>query len=164
MAQTILVTGSTSGFGRLMVETLASQRYTVFAGLRAVAGRNASAAEELRVLAEREHLALRVVEIDITDDASVEQAIKSLIEIAGRLDVVVNNAGVAFNGPVEAFTLEQVHQQFETNVFGALRVNRAALPHMRKQGSGLLLQIGSIVGRLALPFLGLYGATKFALE
>ena len=77
---------------------------------------------------------------------------------------MVNNAGVAYSGPIEAFTLEQVQQQFDTNVFSVLRVNRAALPQMRKQGSGLLLQVGSIAGRLALPFLGLYGATKFALE
>ena len=80
------------------------------------------------------------------------------------VDVVVNNAGIAFSGPLEAFTSEQVQQQFDTNVFSVLRVNRAALPHMRRRGSGLLLQIGSIGGRLALPFLGLYGATKFALE
>ncbi len=164
MAQTILVTGSTSGFGRLTVETLARQGYIVFAGIRAAAGKNASAAEELRALAEREHLALQIVEIDITDDTSVEQAIESLVGITGRLDVVVNNAGIAYSGPLEAFTLEQVQQQFDTNVFSVLRVNRAALPHMRRQGSGLLLQIGSIVGRLALPFQGLYGATKFALE
>ena len=160
----MLVTGSTSGFGRLMVETLARQGYIVFAGMRAVTGKNAPAAEELRALAEREHLALQIVEIDVTDDASVEQAIKSIVGITGRLDVVVNNAGIADIGPLEAFTLKQVHQQFETNVFGVLRVNRAALPHMRRQGSGLLLQIGSIGGRLALPFHGLYGATKFALE
>lgn len=164
MAQTMLVTGSTSGFGRLTVETLARQGHIVFAGMRAVAGKNAPAAEELRVLAEREHLALHIVEIDITDDASVEQAIESIVGITGRLDVVVNNAGISYIGPLEAFTLEQVQQQFDTNVFGVWRVNRAALPHMRKQGSGLLLQIGSVVGRLAFPFLGLYGATKFALE
>src|SRR6266704_3670417 len=164
MAQTMLVTGSSSGFGRLTVETLARQRYTVFAGMRAVAGKNAPAAEELRALAQREHLALHIIEIDITDDASVEQAIASLVGITGRLDVVVNNAGIAYSGPLEAFTLKQVQQQFETNVFGVLRVNRAALPHMRRQGSGLLLQIGSIAGRLALPFQGLYAATKFALE
>jgi NAD(P)-dependent dehydrogenase (short-subunit alcohol dehydrogenase family) len=164
MEQTILVTGSTSGFGRLTVETLARQGYTVFAGMRAVAGKNAPAAEELRALAEREHLALQIVEIDVTDDASVERAIAVIIETTGRLDVVVNNAGVSYIGPLEAFTLEQVRQQFETNVFSVLRVNRAALPQMRKQGSGLLLQIGSIAGRLALPFQGLYGATKFALE
>ena len=164
MAHTILVTGSNSGFGRLTVETLARQGYIVFAGMRAVEGKNAPAAAALRALADREQLALHIVEVDITDDASVEQAITSLIAITGRLDVVVNNAGIAYSGPLEAFTLEQVQQQFETNVFGMLRVTRAALPHMRKQGSGLLLQIGSIAGRVAVPFLGLYGATKFALE
>ncbi len=164
MEQTILVTGSNSGFGRLTVETLARQGYTVFASMRAAAGKNAPAAEELRALAQREQLALQIVEIDVTDDASVEQAIAVIIETTGRLDVVVNNAGVTYSGPLEAFTLKQVHQQFETNVFSVLRVNRAVLPHMRRQGSGLLLQIGSIAGRLALPFFGLYVATKFALE
>src|SRR5207302_7049204 len=155
MAQTILVTGSTSGFGRLTVETLARQGYRVFAGMRA--------AEELRALAQREALALQNIEIDVTDDASVERTIAEIIETIGRLDVVVNNAGVSYSGPLEAFTLEQVQQQFATNVFSVLRVNRAVLPQMRKQGSGLLLQIGSITGRLAFPFLGLYGATKFEI-
>jgi NAD(P)-dependent dehydrogenase (short-subunit alcohol dehydrogenase family) len=164
MAQTILVTGSNSGFGRLTVETLARQGYIVFAGMRAVTGRNAPAAAELRALAQREQLALQIVELDITDDASVEQAITSVVETTGRLDVVVNNAGMAYVGPLEAYTPEQVQLQFATNVFSVLRVNRAALPHMRKQGSGLLLQIGSLAGRVALPFQGLYGATKFALE
>src|SRR5256885_4015369 len=164
MEQTILVTGSTSGFGRLTVETLARQGYRVFAGMRAAAGKNAPAAEELRALAQREALALQIVEIDVTDDTSVERAIKAIIETTGRLDVVVNNAGVSYMGPLEAFTPEQVRQQFETNVFGVLRVNRAVLPQMRKQGSGLLLQIGSIAGRLAMPYLGLYAATKFAVE
>jgi NAD(P)-dependent dehydrogenase (short-subunit alcohol dehydrogenase family) len=164
MEQIILVTGSTSGFGRLTVETLARQGYRVFAGMRAAAGKNAPAAEALRALAQRERLALQTIEIDVTDDASVERAIAAIIEITGRLDVVVNNAGVSYSGPLEAFTLEQVRQQFEINVFSVLRVNRAVLPQMRKQGSGLLLQIGSIVGRLGMPYLGLYGATKFALE
>jgi len=162
--QTILVTGITSGFGRLTVETLARQGYRVFAGMRAAAGKNAPAAEALRALAQREALALQTIEIDVTDDASVERTIAEIIETIGRLDVVVNNAGVSYSGPLEAFTLEQVRQQFETNVFSVLRVNRAVLPQMREQGSGLLLQIGSIAGRLGMPFLGLYGATKFALE
>jgi NAD(P)-dependent dehydrogenase (short-subunit alcohol dehydrogenase family) len=162
--QTILVTGSAGGFGRLTVETLARQGYRVFAGMRAAAGKNAPAAEALRALAQREQLALHLVEIDVTDDASVEQAIKAIIEATDRLDVVINNAGVSYSGPLEAFTLEQVQQQFATNVLSVMRVNRAVLPQMRKQGSGLLLQIGSIAGRLAFPFIGLYGATKFALE
>jgi NAD(P)-dependent dehydrogenase (short-subunit alcohol dehydrogenase family) len=164
MTQTILVTGSTSGFGRLMVETLARQGHTVFAGMRDMAGKNAVAADELRQLAAHEQTRLHVVETDVTDDASIERAIASIIEMSGRLDVVVNNAGVSYSGPLEAFTSDQVRQQFETNVFSVLRVNRAALPQMRKQGSGLLVQIGSIAGRLALPYLGLYGATKFTLE
>src|SRR5229473_1203997 len=164
MEQTILVTGSTSGFGRLTVEPLARQGYRVFAGMRAAAGKNAPAAEELRALAQREQLALQIVEIDVTDDVSVERAIAAIIVKTGRLDVVVNNAGVSYGGPLEAFTPEQVCQQFETNVFSVLRVNRAVLPQMRKQGSGLLLHIGSIAGRLGMPYLGLYGATKFALE
>ena len=136
----------------------------MFAGMRAAAGKNAPAAEALRALAQRERLSLQIVEIDVTDDASVERAIAESIETTGRLDVVVNNAGLSYSSPLEAFTLEQVCQQFETNVFSVLRVSRAVLPQMRKQGSGLLLQMGSIVGRLAFPFLGLYGATKFALE
>ena len=99
-------------------------------------------------LAQRERLALHIIEIDVTDDASVERATAVIIETTGRLDVVVNNAGVSYSGPLEAFTLEQVQQQFETNVFSVLRVNRAVLPQMHKQGSGLLLQMGSIAGRL----------------
>src|SRR5258708_19706616 len=132
--------------------------------MRAAAGKNGAAGEELRALAEREQVGLDMVELDITDESSVGQAIESIVGITGRLDVVVNNAGMSYIGPLEAFTLEQVQQQFDTNVFGVWRVNRAALPHMRRQGSGLLLQIGSIRGRLGFPFLGLYGESKFDLE
>ena len=164
MDQTILVTGSSSGFGRLIVETLAREGYTVFASMREVAGKNVAAVLELGDLAQREHLSLHVVEMDVTDDASVEQAIESIVGMTGRLDVVVNNAGVEYSGPLEAFTLDQAQNQFDTNVFGVLRVNRAALPHMRRQGRGLLVQIGSVAGRLVVPFAGLYTATKFALE
>jgi NAD(P)-dependent dehydrogenase (short-subunit alcohol dehydrogenase family) len=164
MTQTILVTGSASGFGRLTVETLARQGHTVFAGMRGIAGKNAQAASELQALAETERLSLHRVEIDVNDETSVQHAIDSIVSRAGRLDVAVNNAGIAYLGPTEAFTLEQVQQQFDTNVFGVMRVTRAALPQMRKQGSGLLVQVGSVAGRLAFPFVGLYGATKFAIE
>ncbi len=163
-AQVIVVTGSSSGFGRLIVETLARRGHTVFAGLRDAAGKNMAVAEELRARAAAEGLDLRPLDLDVADAASVEAAMAGAIDAVGRLDVVVNNAGVAYTGPIEAFTIEQARQQFETNVFGVLRVNRAALPHMRARGSGLLLQIGSVVGRLAFPFTGLYGSTKFALE
>jgi NAD(P)-dependent dehydrogenase (short-subunit alcohol dehydrogenase family) len=160
----ILVTGSTTGFGRLTVETLARQGHRVFAAMRESTGKNARAFKELQTLAEKTRLALQVVDLDVTDDASVRQAIEYVVRTANRLDVIVNNAGVSYTGPIEAFTLEQVQQQFDTNVFGVIRVNRAALPQMRAQASGLLLQVGSVLGRVALPFAGLYGASKFALE
>jgi NAD(P)-dependent dehydrogenase (short-subunit alcohol dehydrogenase family) len=160
----ILVTGSTTGFGRLTVETLARQGYRVFAGIRESTGKNAPARQELQALAENAQLALQIIDLDVTDDMSVTRAIEDVVQTAGRLDVVVNNAGVSYTGPIEAFTLEQVQQQFDTNLFGVIRVNRVALPQMRAQGSGLLLQVGSVLGRVALPFVGLYGASKFALE
>lgn len=162
--QTILVTGGNSGFGRLIVETLARQGANVFAGMRDPDGKNAQAATELRSLAEREQLALDIVSLDVTSDTSVQQAVDYVVQKGGRLDVVVNNAGVSYTGPLETFSITQVQQQFDTNVFGVWRVNHAAIPSMRAQKSGLLLQIGSIVGRIAFPFMGLYGATKFALE
>ena len=160
----IIITGSTSGFGRLTAETLARRGHTVFAGVRESTGRNAAAAGELRALAAGAGLALHVVDLDVTDDASVERAVRRVVETAGRLDVVVNNAGTFAAGPLEAVTPEQARQQFDTNVFGALRMNRAALPQMRTQGGGLLVQVSSVLGRLALPFLGLYSASKFAVE
>lgn len=160
----MLVTGSNSGLGRLTAEALARGGYAVFAGVRESAGRNAGAAEELRGLAEAEGLSLRVVDLDVTNDASVERAVGEVAGAEGRIDVVVNNAGGVYAGPIEAFTAEEARRQFDVNVFGVLRVNRAALPRMREQGSGLLVQVGSVVGRVALPYSGLYGATKFALE
>src|SRR5260370_4030509 len=164
MGATILVTGSSTGFGRLAVETLARQGHTVFAGIRDITGKNQTVRDELRALAENEPLALDVVELDVTNDPSVDEAVQQIVAATGRLDVVVNNAGVSYSGPIEAFTVEQAQALFNTNVFGVMRVNRAALPQMRAQGGGLLLQIGSISGPLGLPFLGLYGATKFTLE
>jgi NAD(P)-dependent dehydrogenase (short-subunit alcohol dehydrogenase family) len=161
----VLVTGSSSGFGRLTAETLARKGYTAFASMRDVAGRNAPASVELRALAEREGLALQVVELDVTDDASVERAVAEVIDLAGRIDVVVNNAGLFYVGVTEAFSLEQAKRVFDTNVLGVIRVNRAVLPHMRRQRSGLLVHISAaVVGRLVLPFAGISNAGKFALE
>jgi NAD(P)-dependent dehydrogenase (short-subunit alcohol dehydrogenase family) len=160
----ILVTGSSSGFGRLTVETLARQGHNVYATMRDVHDRNAKASVELMNLAKVENLSLQVVELDVTDDASAEGAVERVIQQAGRIDVLVNNAGAVFLGPTETFTVEQVRQQLDTNFFGIVRMNRAVLPHMRRQGSGLLVYISSILGRLVLPFAGAYNASKFAVE
>lgn len=160
----VLVTGSNSGFGRLIAETLARRGHAVFAGVLESEGLNAGATGELRDLAYAEGLQLSVVDLDVTDDASVEGAVGEVVRTQGRIDVVVNNAGVSYVGPIEAFTPEEVQRQFDVNVLGTLRTGRAALPHMREQSRGLLVQIGSLAGRLAVPYLGLYDASKFALE
>jgi len=160
----ILVTGSSNGIGRLTVVTLARKGHTVYASMRDANGRNAAARLELRQLAKDENLDLTVIELDVTDDTSVEKAVADIIKNVGRVDVLVNNAGVMNIGITEGFTLEQVQRQFDVNFFGAVRMNRAVLPHMRSQGQGLLIQISSLAGRVVLPFFGIYNASKFAVE
>ena len=160
----VLITGSSTGFGRLMAEDLARKGYIVFASMRETAGRNAVASTEVSELAEREGLSLHVVDLDVTDETSVTSAVQTVMDRAGRIDVVVNNAGIAYIGPNETLTLEQVQQQFDTNVFGVVRVNRAVASHMRRQRKGLLIHISAGCGRVVIPFLGIYSASKFALE
>jgi NAD(P)-dependent dehydrogenase (short-subunit alcohol dehydrogenase family) len=162
--QVVLITGASTGFGRLFAETLARRGHTVFATMRDPGGRNAKNASEIRSLAEKESLPLHVLELDVTDDASVEQAVRTIVEPAGRIDVAINNAGYALTGLAEAVTTEQAQQLMDTNFFGPVRVNRAVLPYMRRQRSGLLIHVSSGAGRLVAPSLGFYCASKFALE
>jgi len=162
--QVVLITGSSTGFGRLMAETVAHHGHTVLATMRDSAGRNATNATELRELAKKESLPLHVLEMDVTDDVSVEQAVRTAVEQAGRIDVAINNAGYGISGLMEATTTEQAQQIMNTNFFGCVRVNRAVLPSMRRQRSGLLLHISSGAGRLVIPGFGFYCATKFAME
>lgn len=161
---TVLVTGSSSGLGRRTAETLARRGFTVFASMRGVAGKNAGVANELRALASAEGLALEVIELDVTDESSVQSAVQTIIERAGRIDAVVNNAGYGVGGISEAMSVAQVQQLFDVNVFGALRVNQAVLPHMRRQRSGLLIYVASTASRVVFPALGMYSATKAALD
>ena len=162
--KTVLVTGTSSGFGRVMAETLSRKGYQVFASMRNANGRNSGAREQLLELAAREQLPLSVVDLDVTDDASVDGAVALVLADAGRIDVLINNAGYALWGLAEAFTIEQAKQIFDTNFFGIVRMNRAVLPHMRRQGEGLIIHITSAAGRGVLPGMGLYTATKFAVE
>ena len=159
-----LVTGASSGFGRLTAETLARRGHRVFATMRDVEGRNAAAAAELAQRARAEALGLTVLELDVTDDASASAAVEHALEAAGCIDTLVNNAGGGCHGLLETFSVAQARELFETNVFSVLRMNRAVLPHMRSRGSGLLVHVSSGLGRLVLPFNGLYTATKFAVE
>jgi NAD(P)-dependent dehydrogenase (short-subunit alcohol dehydrogenase family) len=155
--QVVIITGASTGFGRLMAEALAKRDYRVFATMRGVNGKNASAARELRALAD-------VVELDVTDDASVERAVAHVIAAAGRVDVLVNNAGRVMSGVSEAVTLAQAQALMDTNFYSIVRMNRAVLPHMRRQRSGLLVHVSSGAGRIVLPCMAYYCASKWAME
>jgi NADP-dependent 3-hydroxy acid dehydrogenase YdfG len=159
MSKTVLVTGTSNGFGADVANTLAAAGHQVFATMRELNGRHARATQELRAKG------IKTLELDVTDNASVDAAFKALFEqTGGNLDVLVNNAGVAAGGISETFTPEQLRDMFEVNVFGVQRVLRAALPAMEKRKSGLVVNIGSILGRVTIPFFGLYGASKHAVE
>ena len=162
--QVIIITGASSGFGRATAETLAQQGHTVYATVRDLSGKNQPVAQELQRVAQKRNTRLHVIELDVTNADSVERAVQTVVAETGRLDILVNNAGICYAGITEGFTLEQVVAQFDVNVIGILRTMRATLPQFRRQGSGLIINIGSILGRVTFPFFGLYGATKFALE
>jgi len=158
MSKTILITGASTGFGRDTAETLAAAGHTVFASMRHPNTKNKEHADALL------SKGIEVVELDVTNTQSVESAISTVLERAGRLDVLINNAGVAVAGVTEAFTDEQTTALFDVNVVGLQRVMRSVLPTFRKQKDGLIINIGSILGRVTFPFFGLYGASKFAVE
>ncbi len=163
-SKVILVTGSSSGFGRLTAETLARQGHRVYAAMRDPAGRNSLAAAGLMGLVTGEGLDLHTIELDVTNSASIEAAVAQVVEEQGSIDVLVNNAGVMNVGITEGYTLEQVKQQMEVNFFGPIQLDRAVIPHMRKQQSGLLIHVSSLAGRLVFPYFGVYCASKFSLE
>lgn len=158
MLKTILITGASTGFGRDSAETLANAGHKVFASMRDPKANNRTHADALQAKG------IEVVELDVTDTLSVEQAVAAVVAKAGRIDVLINNAGVASAGVSEAFTDEQVTALFDVNVIGLHRVTRAVLPTLRKQRDGLIINIGSILGRVTFPFFGIYGASKFAVE
>ena len=159
MTKTILITGTSNGFGNDVAKTLAAEGHRVFATMRDMDGRHRAVAEDLRARG------IETLDLDVTDDASVDAAFKALFEATGgTLDVLVNNAGLASAGLSETFTPDQVRAMFDVNVVGIQRVMRSALPSMRASKQGLVINMGSILGRVTIPFLGLYGASKFAVE
>ena len=158
MSKTILITGTSTGFGRDTAETLVRAGHTVFASMRDLQGKNRKHAEALR------RQGIEVVELDITSDDSVDKAVKDVLARTSQIDVLVNNAGIASAGITEAFTSDQAKIVFNTNVVGLLRTIRAVLPAMRNRSDGLIINISSILGRVTFPFFGIYGASKFAVE
>jgi len=164
-SQVVVITGASSGFGAMSARALADAGHTVYAGIRATAGRNAPAVEAARAYAQEHSVALQTVEMDVSDQDSVDAAIAHVLDEAGRLDVVVHNAGHMVLGPTEAFTPEEITRVYDTNVLSTQRVNRAVLPHLRAQGSGLLLWVGSSSTRGGTPpYLAPYFAAKAAMD
>jgi NAD(P)-dependent dehydrogenase (short-subunit alcohol dehydrogenase family) len=153
-----VVTGTSTGFGYDTARLLAAGGYRVFGTMRDIAGRNAEPARKLTALG------VTPVEMDVTDQASVDRAAAEILAVAGHVDVLVNNAGTAHMGVTEAHTPASLERQLATNVVGPFRVSRAFLPGMRERGSGLVVFVSSVVGRIVIPFMGTYASSKWAIE
>lgn len=161
----ILITGASSGFGSLTARRLAESGHTVYATMRETSGRNAKQVEAARKFATEKSIDLRTAELDVSSQESVDRAIQRIAAEAGRLDVVIHNAGHMVYGPAEAFTPEQLAELYDINVLSTQRVNRAALPVLRKQGKGLVVWVGSSSTRGGTPpYLAPYFAAKAGMD
>jgi NAD(P)-dependent dehydrogenase (short-subunit alcohol dehydrogenase family) len=165
MSNVIVVTGASSGFGLMAARALAHAGYTVYASMRDTAGRNAPQVAEVEAYARQNGVELRTIELDVTSQPSADAAIAQIIADNGRLDVVVHNAGHMVYGPAEAFTPEQLAELYGINVLSTQRVNRAALPQLRRQGRGLLVWVSSSSTRGGTPpYLAPYFAAKAGMD
>ena len=165
MKQVILITGASSGFGELAAKALAKSGHIVYASMRDVSGISASKEKELLAYSAENRVDLLTVELDVTVQESADKAIDTIVSTQGRLDVVVHNAGHMTFGPLEAFTPEQIASEYDINVVSTQRVNRAALPVMRKQRSGLLIwNSSSSAAGGTPPYLGPYFAAKAGMD
>jgi len=159
MNKIVFITGTSTGFGKLMAVTLANTGYTVIAGMRNVSGSNAMVAKELESIAH-----IEVVDIDVTSDNSVKLAFEKVLSVHGGVDVLVNNAAVNGFGLLEAYSIEEIKRIFEVNFYGVVRTYQAVLPMMRKARSGLIINITSGASGHTLPFMIPYFASKFCVE
>ena len=165
MQQVIVITGASSGFGALTARALADAGHIAYASMRETTGRNASQVAEVARYAAEHGVDLRAVELDVASDQSANAGIAKVIADTGRLDVVIHNAGHMSFGPAEAFTPEQFAELFDVNVLSTQRVNRAALPQLRKQGRGLVVWVSSSSARGGTPpYLSPYFAAKAAMD
>jgi NAD(P)-dependent dehydrogenase (short-subunit alcohol dehydrogenase family) len=156
---TVLITGATDGLGRAMAVFLAANGYRIFA-----AGRSAEKRATLDRLAAERKLLIETLDMDVADDVSVGRGVARVLERCGQIDALINNAGVAYVAVMEEIRLDDLRRQYETNVFGAVRVAQAVLPGMRERRRGRILNISSIAGKIASPLMGPYASSKFALE
>ncbi len=154
-----LVTGSSSGIGLETAVMLSNAGFKTYASMR-----NLDKSKNIREIANKDNLPLHVIQLDVSDDGSVRDAITKIVTAEKRIDVLVNNAGYGLFGSVEDMSMEEIKAQFETNFFGVVRVTQQVLPVMRKQRSGKIVNVSSVGGRIGLPVLSAYHSTKFALE
>jgi NAD(P)-dependent dehydrogenase (short-subunit alcohol dehydrogenase family) len=160
MTKVAVVTGSSSGIGFETSLLLARNQFKTYATMR-----NLNKSTELLEIAAKENIPLKVIPLDVNDDASVDNAFDTILNENQRIDVLVNNAGFDMFGSLEELTIDEIRAQFETNFFGVVRATKAVIPTMRKQGSGVIITVSSIGGRVGLvPFNTPYHASKFALE
>ncbi|MGC2308891.1 MAG: SDR family oxidoreductase, partial [Nitrososphaeraceae archaeon] len=160
MAKVAVVTGSSSGIGYETSLLFARNQFMTYATMR-----NLSKSDRLRDIVSKEKIPLNITQLDVNDDSSVNNAIDNIVRESGRIDILVNNAGYDFFGSLEESNLEEIKQQFETNVFGVMRTTKAVIPTMRKQGNGTIVNISSVGGMVGLlPFTTAYHASKFAIE
>ncbi len=157
--KSVLITGATDGLGKALALLLAERGYRVFA-----AGRSAEKLAQLDAIAREKNLAMESISLDVCSDASVQSAVQAVLAKADSIDVLVNNAGVNYTAAVEDLSMEDWRAQFETNVFGVLRVTRAVLPRMRERRSGRILMMSSLSGLVTPPTQGAYSSSKHALE
>jgi NAD(P)-dependent dehydrogenase (short-subunit alcohol dehydrogenase family) len=157
--QSVLITGGTDGLGKAAAILLAERGYRVFA-----AGRSLKKRQELQRLAAEKNLPLETLELDVCDDHSVDNAVHGVLEKCGAIDVLINNAGIGYVAVVEDLRLADLRQQFETNLFGVLRVTQAVLPQMRQRKRGRILMLSSVAGIVTPPTYGAYSSSKHALE
>lgn len=165
MSSIVLITGASSGFGRMTALALARAGAVVYASMRSISGKNRANAEELSRYAVENGVDLRPLELDVTDEASIDAAFKRIESDSGRLDVLIHNAGHMCFGPTEAFTPEQLQHMYDVNVVGTQRVNRIVLPHFRKRRQGVLVWVGSTSSRGGVPpYLAPYFAAKAGMD
>jgi NAD(P)-dependent dehydrogenase (short-subunit alcohol dehydrogenase family) len=165
MSNVIVITGASSGFGRLSAEALAKAGHTVYATMRNTAGRNAPIVTQMAEFSKTHGVDLRTIELDVQSQTSIDTAVEQIIADTGRIDVVMHNAGHMAFGPAEAFTPEQYAHLYDVNVLSTQRVNRAVLPHLRRQGRGLLVWVSSSsTAGGTPPYLAPYFAAKAAMD
>ncbi len=157
--RTVLVTGCSSGIGLATCHVLSRNNFMTYGTVR-----NLSKAKKIQDLMNRENLSLKILRLDVNDNQSIKLAIKKILNDTGRIDVLINNAGYGMFGPIEEITTQEIKKQFETNFFGTIRLIKAIVPIMRKQGNGTIVNISSMVGRFAVPLNSAYVSSKFAVE